>query len=79
MMAELLTELEALEDWSETGLKSLVRGFADSHLLKMGKVAQPLRASLTGKTISPGIFDVMISLGREESLGRLSDIAAQTP
>ncbi|MDP6474627.1 MAG: glutamate--tRNA ligase [Alphaproteobacteria bacterium] len=79
MMAELLTELEALEDWSETGLETLVRGFADSHSLKMGKVAQPLRASMTGKTISPGIFDVMISLGREESLGRLSDIAAQTP
>ncbi|MDP6817554.1 MAG: glutamate--tRNA ligase [Alphaproteobacteria bacterium] len=79
MMAELLTELEALEDWSETGLETLVRGFADSHSLKMGKVAQPLRASMTGKTISPSIFDVMISLGREESLGRLSDIAAQTP
>ncbi|MDA0229918.1 MAG: glutamate--tRNA ligase [Proteobacteria bacterium] len=79
MVAELLTELEALDEWSTESLESAVRGFIDSHSLKMGDVAQPLRAGLTGKTVSPGIFDVMISLGREESLGRLSDVAAQAP
>ena len=79
MVAELLTELEALDDWSTEPLESAVRSFIDSHSLKMGEVAQPLRASLTGKSVSPGIFDVMISLGREESLGRLSDVAARAP
>jgi glutamyl-tRNA synthetase len=79
MVAELLTELETLEDWGTETLELAVREFIDSHSLKMGDIAQPLRASLTGKSVSPGIFDVMISLGREESLGRLSDVAAQAP
>ncbi len=79
MVAELLTELEALDDWSTETLESAVRDFIDSHSLKMGDIAQPLRAGLTGKSVSPGIFDVMMSLGREESLGRLSDVAAQAP
>ena len=79
MVAELLTQLETLDDWRTETLELAVRGFIDSHELKMGDIAQPLRASLTGKSVSPGIFDVMISLGREESLGRLSDVAAQVP
>jgi len=76
MMAELAAELDELPDWSSDGLESLIRGFADSNDMKMGKVAQPLRAVLTGTTVSPGIFDVMTALGREESLGRMRDIAA---
>ena len=79
MVAELLTQLETLDDWRTETLELAVRDFIDSHELKMGDIAQPLRASLTGKSVSPGIFDVMISLGREESLGRLSDVAAQVP
>jgi glutamyl-tRNA synthetase len=43
--------------------------------LKLGKVAQPLRAALTGRTTSPGIFDVLTILGREESLARIADQA----
>jgi len=43
---------------------------------KLGQVAQPLRAALTGRSTSPGIFDVLETLGREESLGRISDQAA---
>lgn len=77
IISELLIELEKLGSWEEESLELAVRGFADSRSLNMGKVAQPLRASLTGKTVSPGIFDVMIALGREESLGRLGDIAAR--
>ena len=77
IISELLIELEKLGSWEEESLELAVRVFADSRSLKMGKVAQPLRASLTGKTVSPGIFDVMIALGREESLGRLGDIAAR--
>jgi glutamyl-tRNA synthetase len=41
--------------------------------VKLGKVAQPLRAALTGRTISPGIFEVMVLIGRTESLARLGD------
>jgi glutamyl-tRNA synthetase len=41
--------------------------------VKLGKIAQPLRAALTGKTTSPGIFDVLLLLGRNESLARIAD------
>ena len=44
--------------------------------LKLGKVAQPLRAALTGRSTSPGIFDVLVVLGKEESIARLKDQAA---
>ena len=55
-------------------LESALRDFADGEDVKLGKVAQPLRAALTGATASPGIFDVMAVLGRDEVLGRLGDI-----
>jgi glutamyl-tRNA synthetase len=50
-----------------------VRAFAERSGVKLGSVAQPLRAALTGKTTSPPIFDVLVVLGREESLARLRD------
>ena len=52
-----------------------MRAFADSNNLKLGAVAQPLRVALTGRTTSPGIFDVLAVLGREECLARLADQA----
>jgi glutamyl-tRNA synthetase len=73
--AGLLTELEAtltaLDDWSMTGLDAAVRAVADGRELGLGKVAQPLRAALTGRAVSPGIFDVLYLLGKTESLQRL--------
>jgi glutamyl-tRNA synthetase len=73
VMASLLGKLEDVSDWSVETLESAVRQFAESQELKLGKVAQPLRASLTGSTQSPPIFDVLAVLGREEALGRLKD------
>ena len=69
----LLPALEAVESWAPEPLEGAVRSFAEANELKLGKVAQPLRAALTGRTVSPGIYDVLWSLGREESLGRISD------
>lgn len=54
-----------------------MRAFAEAEGLKLGKVAQPLRAALTGRATSPGVFDVLAVLGREESLARLADQAAR--
>ena len=65
--------LEKLEDWSHEGFEAAVRAFAEQQDLKLGKVAQPLRAALTGQAASPGIFDVAYALGREETLARMSD------
>jgi glutamyl-tRNA synthetase len=65
--------LEALEEWSAAGTEAEVRRFAEAQSLKLGQVAQPLRAALTGRATSPPLFDVMAVLGRDESLARLRD------
>jgi len=72
----LLPRLEGLNDWSAATTEAAVRDFANEQGAKLGIIAQPLRAALTGRATSPGIFDVLQVLGREESLGRLRDQAA---
>ncbi|MCB1476550.1 MAG: glutamate--tRNA ligase [Rhodobiaceae bacterium] len=69
--------LSACSQWATEDLESAIRAFAEEAGLKLGKVAQPLRAALTGRTTSPGIFDVLVVLGREESLARLDDALAR--
>ena len=73
VLRALLQPLEALQEWSAPEIEAVIREFADKSGLKLGKVAQPLRAALTGRTTSPGIFDVLVVLGREESLARIRD------
>ena len=68
--------LDAVEHWDTEALEAAVRQVAETTGLKLGQVAQPLRAALTGRRTSPGIFDVLALLGREESLGRIADQAA---
>jgi glutamyl-tRNA synthetase len=73
---QLLEELAAaLQDcvWDAATLEAAVRAYAESHGLKLGAAAQPLRAALTGSAASPPIFEVMAVLGRDESLARLAD------
>ncbi|HEY8595723.1 MAG TPA: glutamate--tRNA ligase [Devosiaceae bacterium] len=67
--------LRGATEWHHEALGAMVREFAEAEGLKLGKVAQPLRAALTGRTVSPGIFEVMELIGREETLGRLADQA----
>jgi glutamyl-tRNA synthetase len=76
LVAEILPDLEAVEPWTAEAAEQAVRGYAERKSAKLGSVAQPLRAALTGKTTSPGIFNVLAVLGREESLARLHDQAA---
>ncbi len=71
----LLPRLEAIEDWSNATTEAAVRDYAAEQGAKLGAIAQPLRAAATGRATSPGIFDVLAVLGREESLGRLRDQA----
>ncbi|MEO9877146.1 MAG: glutamate--tRNA ligase [Anderseniella sp.] len=73
VLAGLVPVLEAQPDWQVESLEQAVRDFAAEQELKLGKVAQPLRAALTGSTQSPPIFDVLAVLGRDEALGRLKD------
>ncbi len=72
-LAALLPDLASVEPWSASGLEACVRSFAERTGRKLGKVAQPLRAAMTGRSTSPGIFDVLEVLGREEALGRIAD------
>jgi glutamyl-tRNA synthetase len=63
-------------EWTAEILEAELRKFADAQAVKLGAVAQPLRAALTGSLASPGIFEVMEVLGRDESLARIGDAAA---
>ena len=75
MLAALLPRLEDVSPWTLEALEASVRSFADETGRKLGKVAQPLRAALTGRSASPGIFEVLEVLGRDESLARIRDQA----
>lgn len=74
VLGALLPDLEAVTDWTAGTIEAVVRPFAERAGLKLGAVAQPLRAALTGRTTSPPIFDVLAVLGRDESLARLRDL-----
>jgi glutamyl-tRNA synthetase len=66
--------LEAVKgEWNATSTEAAIREYAAANSLKLGAAAQPLRAALTGKSTSPGVFDVLAVLGREESLARIAD------
>ncbi len=73
MLSDLVAELEGVDDWSAGTLEQAVKSHAEANDLKLGKLAQPLRSALTGSTVSPGIFDVLVILGRDESLARIRD------
>jgi glutamyl-tRNA synthetase len=67
----IVEKLEAVSDWTAANVEAVVREHAESIGVKLGQVAQPLRAALTGRATSPGLFDVMAVLGRDETLLRL--------
>jgi glutamyl-tRNA synthetase len=75
LIGRLRSALEAVSPWTAETTEAATRAFADANNLKLGAVAQPLRVALTGRTTSPGIFDVLAVLGRQECLARLGDQA----
>jgi glutamyl-tRNA synthetase len=76
LLADISTRLKAENDWTVAALEANLKSFAEEMGLGLGKLAQPMRAALTGTTTSPGIFDVLALLGREESLARIDAQAA---
>ncbi len=76
MLAAARTRFAAIADWSAAMLEEQARDLAEAGALKLGQVAQPLRAAVTGSSQSPGLFDVMATLGRNETLGRIDDALA---
>ena len=75
LLKDLHARLAGAPAWTAAALEAEVRTFAEATGAKLGKVAQPLRAALTGRAVSPPVFDVMAVLGREESLARIADQA----
>jgi len=73
LLSELANTLEAGNEWTVESLETSVTSFLTTKDVKLGKVAQPLRAALTGGSVSPGIYDVLASLGREEAIARIRD------
>jgi glutamyl-tRNA synthetase len=67
----LADDLNRLPAWSESGIEATVRAYAERHALKLGALAQPLRAALTGSTVSPSIFEVVAVFGRNDVMYRL--------
>jgi glutamyl-tRNA synthetase len=73
LMEKVIPALAAVEPWTTENLEAAIRGFVEQQALKLGMVAQPLRAALTGRTTSPGIFEVLVVLGKSETIARLRD------
>jgi glutamyl-tRNA synthetase len=73
LLAAAHGKLVALANWDAPSLEAAIHEVAEASGVKLGKLAQPLRAALTGRTTSPGIFDVVALLGRDESLARIAD------
>jgi glutamyl-tRNA synthetase len=75
LIGKLRAALEAVTPWAAATTEAAMRDFAEQNNLKLGAIAQPLRVALTGRTTSPGIFDVLAVLGRQTCLERLQDQA----
>ncbi|UYY58809.1 glutamate--tRNA ligase [Sphingomonas sp. S2-65] len=73
LLSRVHAALHAIATWDTETLEAAVRAVAEDAGVKLGAIAQPLRAALTGRRTSPGIYDVLALLGREESLGRIAD------
>ena len=76
LLGQISARLKAEADWTAETLEANLKAYAEELGLGLGKLAQPLRAALTGQTTSPGIFDVLALLGRDESLARIGDQVA---
>ncbi len=76
VLSGLRHELAALGGWTTETLEEAAHHFAEKAEIELGAAAQPLRAALTGTTVSPGVFEIMAVLGKQETLGRLDDVLA---
>ena len=77
-LAALREVIAGVGEWTTAAIEGAVREYAEREEIGLGKLAQPLRVALTGTTTSPGIFEVLEVMGREESLGRIDDQVGKT-
>ena len=75
ILSELTPQLQNAS-WDRDTLEGIVATVAEAHDTKLGKLAGPLRAALAGRSVTPSVFDMMLVLGRDETVSRLADISA---
>ncbi|MEM8694214.1 MAG: glutamate--tRNA ligase, partial [Pseudomonadota bacterium] len=75
ILKELTPHLQTVT-WNRYSLETALNAFAEKQNTKFGKLAGPLRAALAGKTVTPSVYDMMLVLGRDETLARLEDAGA---
>jgi glutamyl-tRNA synthetase len=73
MLITLTPQLQNVS-WSRIALEALTSQVAEAHGVNFGKLAGPLRAALAGQAVTPSVFDMMLILGRDETIARLSDM-----
>ncbi|MDV4145632.1 glutamate--tRNA ligase [Shimia sp. FJ5] len=78
ILNELTPQLQNAS-WTRDGLEAVTNAFAEAKEIKFGKMAGPLRAALAGRAVTPSVFDMMLVLGRDESLARLEEAADFDP
>ena len=71
IISNLIEKLENIDDFEEKGLENIFKAVMEEKDIKLGKIAQPLRVALTGKSVSPGIFEIIMILGKEKTIARL--------
>jgi glutamyl-tRNA synthetase len=76
ILSELTPQLQNAS-WSRDTLEAILTAFAASHDTKFGKLAAPIRAALAGRSATPSVFDMMLVIGRDETLARLTDAASR--
>lgn len=74
ILSELTPQLQT-GSWTRESLEALMAGFAEAQGTKFGKLAGPLRAALAGRSVTPSVYDMMLVLGRDESIARIEDAA----
>jgi glutamyl-tRNA synthetase len=79
LLADFADRLEGLDGWDEASMEAMVDAFCAHHEVKMGKIAQPVRIALTGRGRGPGLYEMMLGLGREQSVHRIRRAADLCP
>ena len=74
LLEKVIAEFSTLDDFSAENIETLFKKIVEEEGMKLGKLAQPVRVALTGTTVSPGIYDVILLLGKEETLKRLQNV-----
>jgi glutamyl-tRNA synthetase len=74
LLEKMIAGFSTLDDFSAESIESLFKKIVEEEGMKLGKLAQPVRVALTGTTVSPGIYDVILLLGKEETLKRLQNV-----